>query len=294
MIKKTPAECLLEASATLGEGACWDAKKQLLYWLDILECEVHILNPATGEDIVWKTPYHVTLVHPTTKGDLILGTRNGIARMDPATGAFQPLIDPEADLPGNRFNDGKPDPQGRLYAGSIAYDGKAGQANFWRIEPDLTYKKMLDHVGNSNGLCWSPDEKVLYYTDTKLHRVDAFDYDAASGDLSNRRTVVTVDPALGSPDGMTIDSEGCLWTALWNGGGVARWNPKTGEMVEMVTAPCPYVTCPTFGGPDLDILYFTTAKRGNDFMQPATEEAAGNLFAVQTEVRGLPGYCFAG
>lgn len=288
------ADCLLEAGATLGEGACWDAEKQLLYWVDILACEVHILDPGTGKDLVWKTPYHVTLVHPTTKGDLILGTKHGIARMNPATGEFQALVDPESDLPGNRFNDGKPDPVGRLYAGSISYEGLPEKANFWKIEPDLSFTKMLDHVGNSNGLAWSPDEKILYYTDTKLRRVDAFDYDRDTGSLTNRRTVVEVPQSMGGPDGMTIDSEGCLWTALWNGWGVARWNPKTGEMLQKIKAPCPYVTCPTFGGPDLEILYFTTAKKGNDRMEECPEPMAGNLFAVRPGVRGMPGYRFAG
>lgn len=293
-MQEIAADCLLEADATLGEGACWDAERQVLYWVDILQCEVHILDPATGTDTVWPAPYHVTLVHPTTQGDLILGTRHGLARMDPATGAFTPLVDPEKDLPGNRFNDGKPDPVGRLYAGSIAYDGQPGQANFWRFEKDLSYQRLLGGVGNSNGLCWSPDQKTLYYIDTKLRRVDAFDYDRDTGDISNRRTVITVDPALGGPDGMTIDAEGCLWTALWNGSAVARWNPKTGELLQKVIAPCPYVTCPSFGGPHLDVLYFTTAKKGRDEAEASTAPGAGHLFAASPGVQGLPGFRFGG
>lgn len=294
MIKETLADCLLEAQASLGEGACWDSEKNLLYWVDILNCEVHILDPSTGIDISWPTPCHVSLVQPTTGHDLILGTKNGIARIDPSSGAFTPLIDPEADLPGNRFNDGKPDPAGRLFAGSIAYDGLPGQANLWRIEPDLSFSKILSHVGNSNGLAWSPDQKTLYYTDTKLRRIDAFDYCIDSGNLSNRRTVVTVHPSHGSPDGMTIDADGFLWTALWNGSAVARWDPASGRLMEKIIAPCPFVTCPTFGGPDLSILFFTTAKHGNDRTPPDTNPESGNLFAAPTNTRGLPGFRFAG
>jgi len=293
-MKEHFAEPVIDAAAILGEGACWDHNKQRLYWLDILSCEVHIYDPATGMDRMHKTPCHVSLVHPTRRGDLILGTRDGIGRMDPESGAFEMIIDPEADLPGNRFNDGKPDPMGRLYAGSLAYDGSAGHANFWRIETDFSYSKMLSEVGNSNGIGWSPDQKTLYYIDTKTNRVDAFDYDSASGDLAGRRPVVEVPRETGHPDGMTVDADGFLWTALWNGWGVARWNPKTGEMVEKVHAPCPYVTCPTFGGPDLDILYFTTAKRGNDRMEPASEPHAGSLFAARPGVKGLPGFAFGG
>ncbi len=293
-MKEIAAENILNAQATLGEGCCWDAHAQRLYWLDILNCEVHIYNPATGEDQVLKTPYHVTLVHPTSRGDLILGTKMGIARMDPATGAFQELVDPEADLPGNRFNDGKPGPDGRLYAGSMPYDGSLGKANFWRIETDFTYSKLLDHVGNSNGLGWSPDEKTLYYTDTKTSCVDAFDFDAATGAITNRRHVVEVAKEVGHPDGMTVDAEGFLWTALWGGGGVARWNPANGEMVMKVTAPCKNVTCPSFGGPDLDTLYFTTAKKGKDEAEPDATPAAGDLFAAKPGVQGMPGYVFKG
>lgn len=293
-MKETAAETILEAQATLGEGACWDHAKQRLYWLDILSCEVHIFDPVSGKDIVHKTPYHVTLVHPTEKGDLILGTKMGIARMDPDTGAFQELIDPEADIPTNRFNDGKPGPNGRLYAGTIAYDGSDKKANFWRIETDLSYTKLLDHVGNSNGLGWSPDEKTLYWIDTKTSRVCAFDYNRESGCLTNQRCVIEVPREIGRPDGMTVDAEGFVWTALWAGSGVARWNPATGEMVEKVTCPAHNVTCPTFGGPDLDILYFTTAKKGRDDADPDTVDASGNLFAAKPGVQGLPGYVFKG
>jgi sugar lactone lactonase YvrE len=136
---------------------------------------------------------------------------------------------------GNRFNDGKPDPRGRLFAGTIAYDGSDKKAALWRIEPDLTWAKLIDRVGNSNGLGWSPDEKTFYWTDTKTSCVFAFDYEAMSGDICNRRVVVEVDKAMGRPDGMTVDAEGFLWTALWAGHGVARWNPATGEMVECET-----------------------------------------------------------
>lgn len=293
-MKEVAAETVLKAQATLGEGCCWDHQAQRLYWLDILNCEVHIFDPATGQDRVLKTPYHVTLVHPTEKGDLILGTKMGIARMDPESGAFEEIIDPEADLPGNRFNDGKPGPDGRLYAGSMPYDGSLGKANFWRIETDFAYTRLLEHVGNSNGLGWSPDEKTLYYTDTKTGRVDAFDFNATSGEITNRRPVVEVSHDVGRPDGMTVDADGNIWTALWAGGGVACWDAATGEMLMKITAPCPNVTCPSFGGPDLDTLYFTTAKKGKDEAEPASEPAAGDLFAAKPGVKGLPGYRFKG
>jgi len=262
--------------------------------VDILKSEVHRFDPATGKDEMRKTPCHVSLVQPTTRGDLVLGTRDGIARMDFESGRFTLLCDPESDIPGNRFNDGKPDPRGRLFAGTIAYDGSDKKAALWRIEPDLTVTRLIDHVGNSNGLGWSPDEKTFYWTDTKTGCVFAFDYDAASGNIANRRVVVEVDKSIGRPDGLTVDAEGFLWTALWAGHGVARWNPANGEMVAKVECPAVNVTCPSFGGPHLDVLYFTTAQKGRDEAEPSPEAEAGNLFAAKVGVRGLPGFAFAG
>jgi sugar lactone lactonase YvrE len=293
-MKTFSSDCVLSARATLGEGACWFAEEQRLYWVDILKCEVHRFDPATGIDEVRKTPCHVSLVQPTTRGDLVLGTRDGIARMDFESGKFVLLCDPEADVPGNRFNDGKPDPRGRLFAGTIAYDGSDKKAALWRIEPDLSFTKLIDRVGNSNGLGWSPDGKTFYWTDTKTSCVFAFDYDERSGDIANRRVVVEVDKTIGRPDGMTVDAEGFLWTALWAGNGVARWNPATGEMVAKVECPAVNVTCPSFGGPDLDVLYFTTAQQGREDAEPSPEVEAGNLFAAKVGVRGMAGFAFAG
>ena len=287
-------DCVLSARATLGEGACWFAAEQRLYWVDILQCEVHRFDPATGRDEMRKTPCHVSLVQPTTRGDLVLGTRDGIARMDFNSGKFTLLCDPEAEIPDNRFNDGKPDPRGRLFAGTITYDGSDKKAALWRIEPDLSFTKLIDQAGNSNGLGWSPDQKTFYWTDTKTGCVFAFDYDAGSGDISNRRTVVEVDKSLGRPDGLAVDAEGFLWTALWAGHGVARWNPATGEMAAKVECPAANCTCPAFGGKDLEILYFTTAQKGREETEPSPEPEAGNIFAARVGVRGVAGFVFAG
>jgi sugar lactone lactonase YvrE len=293
-MKETSADRVLPAGATLGEGACWVVREQRLYWVDILNCEVHRFDPETGRDEVRKTPCHVTLVQPTTRGDLVLGTRDGIARMDFANGVFTPLCDPEADLPGNRFNDGKADPRGRLFAGSIAYDGSDKKANLWRIEPDLSYTRLIDQVGNSNGLGWSPDQKTFYWTDTKTGCVFAFDYEAETGDIRNRRVAVEVDKTIGRPDGMTVDAEGFLWTALWGGSGLARWDPSSGAMVGKISCPAPNVTCPAFGGPDLDILYFTTAQKGREGAEAAAGPGSGDLYAAAPGVHGRPGFVFAG
>lgn len=293
-MNETAAECVLAAKAVLGEGACWFAGEQRLYWVDILRREVHRFDPVTGLDEMRSVPGHVSLVQPTTRGDLVIGLPDGIARMDFDSGVVTMLCQPEPDRPGNRFNDGKADPAGRLFAGTIAYDGSDKQAALYRIDPDLGFTKVIDHVGNSNGLGWSPDRQTFYWTDTKTGCVFAFDYDEATGEITNRRVAVEVDKSVGRPDGMTVDAEGFLWTALWGGYGVARWDPSSGRMVSKVTCPAPYVTCPSFGGSDLDVLYFTTAQKGREDMEPATESGAGDLFAARPGVRGMAGFAFAG
>jgi len=293
-MRKIEAACVLAARAILGEGACWFPVEQRLYWVDILRAEVHRFNPTTGVDEVRGVPCHVSMVQPTTRGDLVLATRDGIARMDFDSGSFTVLCDPESDIPGNRFNDGKPDPRGRLFAGTIAYDGSDKKAALWRIEPDLSATRLIDQVGNSNGLGWSPDQKTFYWTDTKTGCVFAFDYDAESGAIAGRRVVVEVDKSLGRPDGLAVDAEGFLWTALWAGHGVARWNPSSGQIVAKVESPAANVTCPAFGGPDLGTLYFTTAQKGRDEAEPSPETEAGNLFAAEVGVQGLAGFAFGG
>jgi len=293
-MKEISSDVVLASRALLGEGACWFVGEQKLYWVDILRCEVHRFDPSTAKDEMRRAPGHVSLVQPTTRGDLVIALPDGLARMDFATGEVVPLCDPEPDRPGNRFNDGKPDPSGRLWAGTIAYDGSDKKAALYRIEPDLTFAKVIDQVGNSNGLGWSPDRKTFYWTDTKTSCVFAFDYDEVTGDIRNRRVAVEVDKVIGRPDGLTVDEEGFLWTALWAGNGVARWNPATGQMVAKVTCPAVNVTCPSFGGPDLNVLYFTTAQKGREDAAPSPEAEAGDLFAADVGVRGVAGFAFGG
>ncbi len=277
-----------------GEGAYWWEARQQLIWVDILACEVHLYDPAKDEDRMWKVPCHVGFAHPTVNGDLLLGTRDGIARLDLKENEITFVIDPEADLETTRFNDGKPGPDGRLYGGSMAYDGKSPLGSLWLIEKDFNYRHLLDNVTISNGLCWTKDEQTMYYVDSPTRLIEAFDYDAVTGSLSNRRTVVEVPEELGVPDGMTIDTEDNLWVALYGGSMVACYDPRTGKMIERVLCPTPRVTCPSFGGPDMGTLYFTTSKAGIDKMNATEAKAAGHLFACEPGAQGRALYDFGG
>ena len=186
------AECVLEVPAVLGEGPCWWSEQQVLLWVDIESSVVCRFDPQTGANHTWQMPCHVSAVVPTRRGDLLTATQRGFYRLEPSTGEATFLVDPEQHLPDNRFNDGKCDPQGRFWAGTISYKRTPNAASLYRLDPDLRVTKMLGDVTNSNGLTWSTDGKLLYYIDTPTRRVDVFDFDGERGELSGRRTVIHV------------------------------------------------------------------------------------------------------
>jgi sugar lactone lactonase YvrE len=288
------AGLVLDAKATLGEGAIWDADRRVLYWVDILGCTVHVYDPVSEEDRAIDVGQYVGTVVPRRSGGLMLALHHGFASLDLASERVEIVADPEVHLPGNRFNDGKCDPAGRFWAGTLALDGTSEVASLYRLDADLTAHKMLGGVSCSNGIVWTQDNQTMYYTDTGLHRVDAFDYDHETGEISGRRTAFEVPSEMGYPDGSSLDGEGMLWVALWQGAAVSRWNPATGELLEVVDVPAPNVTSCAFGGPNLDQLYITTARDGMSEEALAQYPLSGGLFCADVGVIGLPAVGFAG
>lgn len=287
-------ELVLDAQATLGEGAIWHAREQHLYWVDIEPGRLHIFNPANGCDRVFDVGQMVGAVVPRTRGGVMLAVHHGFAAFDPRTGELTPWSDPEEHLPRNRFNDGKCDPVGRFWAGTLSLDREPGAASLYCLQPDGRVRAMLHGVTNSNGLAWSLDHRTLYYIDTPTRQVTAFDYDLPTGQIANPRTVVTIPADSGKPDGMTVDAAGMLWIALWEGGAVGRWNPHTGARLDRVAVPARRVTSCAFGGPHLDELYITTARIGLTEAELLEQPLAGGLFRVRPGVCGVPAFEFAG
>ena len=218
----------------------------------------------------------------------------GFASLDLETEQLEILADPEHDLPENRFNDGKCDPAGRFWAGTLSLEGKRGTCNLWRLDADLSVHKMLEGVSVSNGIVWTADRTAMYYVDTPTRRVDRFDYDHDTGEIDNRSVAVRIPDGMGFPDGMTIDSEGMLWVCLWQGGKVSRWDPVTGELLATVDLPASNVTSCAFGGEELDQLYITTARITIDEERLKEQPLAGGLFRADVGVTGVPAYEFAG
>ncbi len=283
---------VISAKAELGEGPSWDTRQHLLYWVDINRHLVHIYDPKTSVDRTIDVGQEVGCVVPKKAGGLLCGLKNGIGTLDLESDECRILVDPEIHLPGNRFNDGKCDPAGRFWAGTMAPKVGAVKENragsLYCLFPDMTIRTMISDVTTSNGLAWSPDNRIMYYIDTGLPVVSAFDFDIESGDIANRRTVIDIDPSTGKPDGMTIDEEGMLWVAHFGGGRVTRWDPKDGRLLQTVEVPAPRVTSCAFGGHHLDELYITTARSGMPEDELKSHPKSGGLFKIKPGVRGRP------
>ena len=288
-------EYLQGTKAEHGEGPAWDARDGVLYWVDITSSNVHCLNPESGEDRVFDTGTMVGAVAPRAAGGLVAALADGFAFVDTETGAVSRVADPESDVPENRFNDGKCDPAGRFWAGTMSQDGSGeGAGSLYRFDPDRSVSRILEGITISNGLCWSPDSNTMYFIDTPTFEVWAFDYEIATGEIGNKRVVVRIPEEVGFPDGMTGDSEGMLWVAHWGGSCVCRWNPVNGDLLETVRFPAAQVSSCAFGGSDLTAMFVTTSRMGLDSDAMRQQPLAGGVFRVETGVRGAPTYPFAG
>lgn len=284
------AELVLDAKAALGEGPHWDSNEKIIYWVDILGMKLHAFDPVTSENRTFQLDQYIGAAVPGQEGQFILALQNGIYQFDLSTEKLILLVNPESDKPNNRFNDGKCDAHGRFYVGTMDIDAKDQRGSFYRLGIDGQIHKMLSSVTISNGLAWSPDRTNMYHIDTPTGEVSIFDYDEKTGDISNKQLCVRIPEEMGSPDGMTIDSEGMIWVAHWGGSRVTRWDPHAGNWVDEVIVPAKNVTSCVFGGENLDELYITTARQGMSEEELMEYPFSGGLFKVKTNVRGLPGY----
>ncbi|CCK30301.1 calcium-binding protein [Streptomyces davaonensis JCM 4913] len=277
-------EVAVRAEATLGEGPTWDPAGGRLLWIDILGGRVHSYDPSSGRRTVRTTDQHVGAVKPRAGGGLVLNLRDGVGVLDP-DGSFRWLY--REVVPGRRGNDAAVAPDGSLWAGTMRYDEAPGGGTLSRIGADGSVTTVLDDVTVSNGTGWSPDGRRMYYIDSPTRRVDVFDHE--SGSLTNRRTLVRIEDGAGFPDGLTVDADGCVWVALWDGSAVRRYTPA-GDLDREIPLPTPRITACAFGGTDLTDLYITTARVGLNAPHPV----AGSLLVVPGAGKGLAQPAFAG
>jgi len=280
------AEVELEISAALGEGGLWNHETQKFWWVDIEGKTLNIYDPKTKINKAIDLGHRVGTVVPDKQGNAIVALQNGIYSLDLNTLTKTEICNPLSDLENIRFNDGKCDPAGRLWVGSMHLNFIRGAASLYSIDPDGSFKQIFGGVTISNGIIWSNDLSTLYYVDTPLKNVRAWDYNKETGNISNERVVIEISDDMGSPDGMTIDAEGKLWIAHWGGKMIGRWDPDTGELIGKISIPAPNVTSCAFGGPDLDILYITTAGGDNAKMKEEYPHA-GSVFRVIPGVKGV-------
>jgi len=283
---------VIDAKASLGEGPIWDHEKRLLYWIDIINKEIRILDPKTHSERIIKTAQSPGSVVVGTNQRILAAFENGFSFLDLLTEKTTFIADPESGIPGNRFNDGKCDPAGRFFAGTLS--NETGKASLYCLDTDQSITKKIDGVTTSNGIVWNMKTEKMYYIDTPTKEIWGYDYDIKTGDISNKEVVVHIPDGEGVPDGMTIDSEGMLWVAHWGGWKVSKWDPMTGEKLYEVKVPAEKVTACAFGGDDLNELYITTARIGLCEEDLKEQPNAGGLFCIKTEEKGVPAYTFKG
>lgn len=287
MPEQTGVEVAIREEAVLGEGPTWDPAAQRLVWVDILSARIHLFSPTTGRRDGLSTEQHVGAAKPRAHGGFVVNLRDGVGRYGP-DGAFDWLVhDP---VPGRRGNEAAVAPDGALWAGSMRYDEAPGGGTLRRVAPDGATATVLPEVTISNGTAWSPDGARMYYVDTPTRRIDVFDCADGTRTVHGRRPLVEVEDGVGVPDGLTVDADGCVWVALWDGGAIRRYTPE-GRLDRTVALPVSRPTACVLGGADLSDLYVTTARTGTD---PAAEPLAGSVLVLPGAGRGLPQPVFAG
>jgi L-arabinonolactonase len=281
-------EAVVRCGNRHGEGVFWSASHHLLYWTDIVGEKIWTLDPDTATALSFSTPGRVCCF-ATRKGrrwnEVAAAFDDGFAFLDLISGDRRVIGSVEADLPNTRLNDGRTDRQGRFIAGGMDEGGKGPTSAVYRLDADLSIAKLFDGVGCANGTCFSADGRTMWFADSLKGDIERFDYDIATGAVSNRRAIGHT-PKPGVPDGSCIDSEGCVWNAVWEGYRVERWSPD-GRILAVVDVPVKKPTCCAFGGPRLDTLYITSSQLGERPSDLEREPLAGHLFAVKPGVTGL-------
>ncbi len=282
-----------EIPAILGEGPLWVEAENAVYWVDIFSNKVHRYALADGGKTTWTFDFEVTSLSPRQAGGFIGSIKDGYAWINFDALSALPIALPEADQPGNRFNDGKVDNSGRYWAGTMDIEQAGESGSLYRLDADLSVRKCDSDYIICNGPAFNLDNTIIYHTDSIKRTIYALDM-APDGELSNKRvfTAFTQDDE-GVPDGMTVDSEDCIWVVHFGGARITRYSPA-GEILQVVPLPVPNITSCTFAGADLDTLYITTASTGIDEADKPKYPLAGSFFSYQPGVKGTPTPLFAG
>ena len=292
--EKIEYELVVEKRALVGEGAIWDEDNNLLYWIDILGHEVYQYNPKTKANRTIHTLQAVGTVVLRSKGGLVVALHNGFGCIDLETEKIIPIgSDPEREKTNNRFNDGKCDPAGRFWAGTMAFDGSTDRGALYCLDVDATVTKKLGPVSISNGIVWSSDYSTMYFIDSTLNNVRAYDYEIETGRIQNER-IVCRNEGEGVFDGMAIDAEGLLWIAVYGGSAIKCYDPRNGLLKRELNMPFLNVTSCAFGGEKLDRLYVTSACQRMSESDLNKQPLAGSLISLDPGCVGVPSFKYEG
>ena len=281
IINTIPCQCFL------GEGPLWIAKLGCFFWVDIEKGNLHRYHLATEQLEIRHFPNRLAVVLEGQNGKLILGLDRKLVRYDWESEEIEEICEVEEDLPLNRFNDGKIDPLGRIWIGTLSTLFTEGAGSLYRIGTDLKPLTQLKNLTISNGMVWTDDQRTFYFIDTPTKKIQEFAFDPRSGAIEFRRIAVEISEGLGFPDGMCIDRDGMLWVAHYAGSGVYRWNPVTGKLLDKIELPVPHVTSCCLGGENLDLMLITTAQENLTADDLEKYPQSGDVFLVNVEVGGL-------
>lgn len=275
-----------EQTDILGESPLWNEREQALYWVDIRRPAIRRLDHASGRIDTWSMPGLVGSIAFGADGRLLVALPDQLAWFDAATARLETFAAAPSPLPGHRFNDGRCDRAGRFWVGSMHNVTRAAEGVLYRVDARGAFVAMQEGIHIPNSLAWSPDGRTMHFADSLLYTIFAYDFDALAGTMSGRRVFAkTIAPAF--PDGSTIDAEGYLWNAEFNGSRVVRYAPD-GRIDRAIELPVHRPTSCAFGGPDFATLYVTTTSQQMSPEELARQPLAGALLAVDAGVRGLP------
>jgi L-arabinonolactonase len=289
----TKVRRVVASANKLGEVPVWDVAEQAIYWIDIEGKLLQRFHEPSGDLQTWQFPERIASFALRERGGLVCALESGLAFFDLTSGRVDWIARPEAHIPRNRFNDGKCDRMGRFWAGTMDDRLSEHTGALYRLDPDLTVHQMETGIGISNSLAWSPDDRTFFFADTMDETIFAYDYDRFTGSISGKRTFATTRQDPGSPDGSTIDAEGYLWNAQWDGWRLVRYAPD-GRVDRVVELPVQKPSSCIFGGADLRTLYLTTAIWDHTPEDLVSQPWAGSLLAIDVSVPGLPETRFAG
>lgn len=288
-----PFECALDVKASLGECPVWSIDEQALYWVDINAPSLNRFDPATGSNTAWPMPQSIGCFALRQRGGFIVALRDGLWLASANGKLERKVAEAPYDPAHHRFNDGRADAKGRLWAGSMNENRDASTAALYRFDPDGALASVIGDVTISNGLAFSPDRRTMYHADTPARSVDAYDFDVDTGHVANRRAFARFSGETDRPDGAAVDSDGCYWSAFYRGGKIVRLSPR-GERVAEYAVPAMCPTMCAFGGPDLKTLYVTSARQMRDADELSRLPLSGGIFAMRVATPGMAEPKFAG